>query len=143
MSGISNEWLAAVWGTVGLIEGQSWISGLNWISSTTMVQVTEDYAAHFYNMYVNKHDGKHLTDDKVRILLLTLSFVLRSCYDRMVYPDLYGIPRFVQYSLKNYSIYQGIYHGIYDGVYHDISYGMYPMAYIMRCMRLLSCYVSS
>ena len=41
-----------------------------------MVQITEDYAAHFYYMYINKHKGKHLTGDQIRILLLTLPFVL-------------------------------------------------------------------
>ena len=42
-----------------------------------MVQITEDYAAHFYDMYINKHEGKHLTGDQIQILLLTLPFVLR------------------------------------------------------------------
>ena len=42
-----------------------------------MIQITEDYAAHFYDMYINKHEGKHLTGDRIRILLLTLPFVLR------------------------------------------------------------------
>ena len=46
-------------------------------SSLGMVHVTEDYAAHFYDMYVNKHEGKHLTGDRVRILLLLLPFLLR------------------------------------------------------------------
>jgi hypothetical protein len=35
-----------------------------------------DYAAHFYEMYVEKHKGKHLTGELVRILLLTLPFLL-------------------------------------------------------------------
>ena len=46
-------------------------------SSWSMVEVTTDYAAHFYDMYINKHDGKHLTGERVRILLLTLPFLLR------------------------------------------------------------------
>ena len=28
-----------------------------------------DYAAHFYDMYVEKHKGKHLTGERVRIIL--------------------------------------------------------------------------
>jgi hypothetical protein len=42
-----------------------------------MVEVTVDYAAHVYEMYVEKHKGKHLTGERVRILLLTLPFLLR------------------------------------------------------------------
>ncbi len=42
-----------------------------------MVQITEDYAAHFYDMYINKHEGKHRTGDQIQILLLTLPFVLQ------------------------------------------------------------------
>ena len=30
-----------------------------------------------YYMYISKHQGKHLTGDQIRILLLTLPFVLR------------------------------------------------------------------
>ena len=42
-----------------------------------MVEVTKDYATHFFDMYVDKHEGKHLSGDRVRILLLTLPFLLR------------------------------------------------------------------
>ena len=42
-----------------------------------MVQVTPVYAAHFIDMYVDKHTGKHSTGDRIRILLLTLPFLLR------------------------------------------------------------------
>jgi len=67
---ISNERLAAVWARL-----RDRLSSVD--ASSSMVQVTEDYAAHFYDMYINKHEGKHLTGDRVRILLLTLPFVLR------------------------------------------------------------------
>ena len=30
-------------------------------SSTSTVEITNDYAVHFYDMYINKHDGKHMT----------------------------------------------------------------------------------
>ena len=42
-----------------------------------MVEVTTAYASHFIDMYVDKHTGKHLTGDRMRILLLTLPFLLR------------------------------------------------------------------
>jgi hypothetical protein len=46
-------------------------------SSSTMVEVTSAYATHFIDMYVDKHTGKHMTGERVRILLLTLPFLLR------------------------------------------------------------------
>ena len=67
---ISNERLAGVWARL-----RDRLSAVD--SSLGMVYVTKDYAAHFYNMYVNKHEGKHLTGDRVRIILPLLSFLLR------------------------------------------------------------------
>ena len=46
-------------------------------SSTSMVEVSSDYAAHFHDMFVNNHDGKHMTGDLIKILLLNLPFMLR------------------------------------------------------------------
>ena len=40
-----------------------------------MVEVTPAYETHFIDMYVDKHIGRHLTGDRVRILLLTLPFL--------------------------------------------------------------------
>ena len=42
-----------------------------------MVEVTTAYSTHFIDMYVDKHTGQHVTDDRVRILLPTLPFLLR------------------------------------------------------------------
>jgi hypothetical protein len=67
---ISNDRLAAVWARL-----RDRLASVD--SSSSMVQVTQDYAAHFYDMYINKHEGKHLTGDRVHILLLTIPFVLR------------------------------------------------------------------
>lgn len=67
---ISNDMLAAVWARL-----RDRLASVD--SSWSMVEVTTDYAAHFYDMYINKHDGKHLTGERVRILLLTLPFLLR------------------------------------------------------------------
>ena len=46
-------------------------------SSTGMIEISTDYAAHFFDMYVQKHDGKHMTGDRMKILLLNLPFLLR------------------------------------------------------------------
>jgi hypothetical protein len=42
-----------------------------------MIQITEDYAAHFYDVFINKYEGKHLTGDRIRVLLLSLPLLLR------------------------------------------------------------------
>lgn len=59
-------------------------------SSASTVEITNDYAAHFYDMYINKHDGKHMTGDRMKILLLNLPFLLRD----LVAPEvrLYIVP---------------------------------------------------
>lgn len=67
---VSNDMLAGVWAR--LRDRLSSVDG-----SSSMVQVTQDYATHFYDMYIDKHSGKHLTGDRVRILLLLLPFLLR------------------------------------------------------------------
>ena len=67
---VTNDMLASVWSRL-----RDRLSALD--SSSSMVEVTMDYATHFYDMYVEKHKGKHLTGERVRILLLTLPFLLR------------------------------------------------------------------
>ncbi len=37
--------------------------GLEIAAATSLIEVTTDYAAHFYYMYVEGHTGKHLTGD--------------------------------------------------------------------------------
>ena len=54
-------------------------------SSTSMLEVTPDYAAHFFDMYVKNHDGKHMTGDRIKILLLNLPFMLRD----LVLPEVF------------------------------------------------------
>jgi hypothetical protein len=44
-------------------------------SLTLLVEVTTEYAAHFYDMYVEGHTGKHLTGDQIQILILNLPFL--------------------------------------------------------------------
>ena len=46
-------------------------------SSTSTIEVTSDYASHFYDMYIKKHDGKHMTGDRMKILMLNLPMLMR------------------------------------------------------------------
>ncbi len=65
---VTNEMLEDVW-----VRFHEHLSSMD--SSTSLLQVTSEYAAHFYDMYVEGHTGKHLTVDRIRILLLNLPFV--------------------------------------------------------------------
>lgn len=67
---ISSATMAAVWKRL-----RDRLSSVR--ASDAMVEVTADYAAHFYSMYIDKHAGRHLTGDRIRILTLTLPFLLR------------------------------------------------------------------
>ena len=67
---VSNAMLEDVW-----VRLRDRLSSLD--SSTSLVEVTSEYAAHFYDMYVEGHTGKHLTGDRIRILLLNLPFLFR------------------------------------------------------------------
>ena len=67
---VTNAMLEDVW-----VRLRDRLSSLD--SSTSLLQVTSEYAAHFYDMYVEGHTGKHLTGDRIRILLLNLPFVFR------------------------------------------------------------------
>ena len=67
---VTDQMLRAVWARL-----RDRLSSLD--SPSSMVEVTTAYATHFTDMYVDKHTGKHMTGDRVRILLLTLPFLLR------------------------------------------------------------------
>lgn len=67
---VSDQMLRGVWTRL-----RDRLSSLD--SDSSMLQVTPAYAAHFIDMYVDKHTGKHLTGDRIRVLLLTLPFLLR------------------------------------------------------------------
>ena len=80
-------------------------------SSTSTIEITNDYAAHFYDMYINQHDGKHMTGDRMKILLLNLPFLLRD----LVAPEV----RF------------HIIHDIIPDIIYDISTEVYPISYLI------------
>jgi len=46
-------------------------------SSTSMVEVTSDYAAHIYDAIVKNHDEKHMIGVNIKILMLNLPFMLQ------------------------------------------------------------------
>ena len=78
-----------------------------------MVQITEDYAALFYDMYINKHERKHLTGDQIWILLLTLPFVLRD----LIAPEVNLLYAMLHNMLHNI---QNILHNMLHNVLHKL-----------------------
>jgi hypothetical protein len=62
-------------------------------SSTSMIEVMPDYAAHFYDIDVKNHDGKHMTGDLIKILLLNLPFMLRY----LILPEVMCTSEYVSY----------------------------------------------
>ena len=64
-------------------------------SSSAMLEVTMDYATHFCDMYVEKQKGKHLSGERVRILLLTLPFLLRD----LISPEVWSVSQTTEYAI--------------------------------------------
>jgi hypothetical protein len=87
-------------------------------SSTSTFEITNDYAAHFYDMYINKHDGKHMTGDRMKILLLNLPFLLRD----LVAPE-----------VRLYIVYD-IVADIMSDIVSDVIICMYPMSYTISLL---------
>ena len=69
---VTNEMMKGMWARLR----DRW-SALDSSSSMVGVGATVDYAARFYEMYVDKHKGKPLSGERVRILRLTLPYLLR------------------------------------------------------------------
>ena len=52
------------------------LASIEYITSM-MIEVTSDYAAHVFDMYVKNHEEKHMNGNRIKILLLILPFMLR------------------------------------------------------------------
>jgi hypothetical protein len=46
-------------------------------ADTSMITISPDYASHFMNVYINKKEGATYTGDRMKLLMLSLPFVLR------------------------------------------------------------------
>ena len=84
-----------------------------------MLEVTTSYATHFIDVYVNKHivTGKHMTGNRVRILLLTLPFLLRD----LIAPEVKHnetINVFLCMFVVQDIVYNSLYYILYHNVYH-------------------------
>ncbi len=90
--------------------------------STSLLEVTTEYAAHFYDMYAKGHNGKHLTGDKILILLLNLPFLfhnLIACEVRICSAILDLMSIFIMTScLESWRRTNSIYDNMCDKMYH-------------------------
>ena len=47
------------------------------VADTSMVTISPQYATHFYDMYINGKENAKLTGDRMKILMLSLPFMVR------------------------------------------------------------------
>ena len=47
------------------------------VSDTSMLTISQQYATHFYDMYINGKENAKLTGDRMKILMLSLPFMVR------------------------------------------------------------------
>ena len=47
------------------------------VANTSIVTITPQYATHFYDMYINGKENAKLTGDRMKILMLSLPFMVR------------------------------------------------------------------
>ena len=87
---VSNEMLKGVWERL-----RDRLSAID--SSTSMIEVTVDYAAHSYDMYIEGHTAKHLSGDRMRILLLNLPFLFRD----LIAPEVRNLRMLIQVSMND------------------------------------------
>ena len=67
---IKNARLKAVWTRLA-----NWMATV--VADTSMVTISPQYATHFYNMYINGKENAKLTGDRMKILMLSLPFMVR------------------------------------------------------------------
>jgi len=65
-------------------------------SSTSTIEVSTEYASHFYDMYIRQHDGKHMTGDCMKILMLNLPLLMRD----LLRPEVRYIDIILTYSIS-------------------------------------------
>jgi len=64
------------------------------VADTSMITISPEYAGHFYDLYINGKENAKLTGDHMKLLMLTLPFMLRDLIAEEVYmfiPYLYHV----------------------------------------------------
>jgi hypothetical protein len=55
------------------------------VADTSMITISPEYAGHFYDLYINGNEKAKLTGDHMKMLMLTLPFILRDLIADEVY----------------------------------------------------------
>jgi hypothetical protein len=55
------------------------------VADTSMITISPEYAGHFYDLYINGKENAKLTGDRMKLLMLTLPFMLRDLIAEEVY----------------------------------------------------------
>ena len=59
------------------------------VADTSMLTLSTEYAAHFYDMYIDGKENAKLTGDRMKMLMLSLPFMVRDLISpevSLVYP---------------------------------------------------------
>ena len=62
------------------------------VADTSMVTISPQYATHFYNMYINGTENAKLTGDRMKILMLSLPFMVQDLIAPEVTWDILSYP---------------------------------------------------
>ena len=65
------------------------------VTDTSMLTLSPEYAAHFHDIYVKKKEGATYTGDRMKMLMLTLPFMVRD----LIAPEVIGSVALVVYSV--------------------------------------------
>jgi len=82
---IKNARLKAVW--IRLANRMATV-----VADTSMVTISPQYATHFYDMYINGKENAKLTGDRMKILMLSLPFMVRDLIAPEVTWDILSYP---------------------------------------------------
>ena len=76
------------------------------VSDTSMITMSTAYTAHFYDIYIDGKENAKMTGDRMKMLMLTLPFLVRDLIDpeAMVYSES-GIYCVILRLLKNILVY--------------------------------------
>ena len=62
------------------------------VADTSMITMTPEYAAHFHDIYIDGKEGAKMTGDRMKMLLLTLPFIVCDLIAPEVH-HVHGLPR--------------------------------------------------
>jgi len=59
------------------------------VADTSMITLSPEYAAHFHDIYIDGKEGAKMTGDRMKMLMLTLPFMVRDLIEPEVHVHVY------------------------------------------------------